>query len=102
MRRKASRRFWKSASPAGPGNSAERLWLIARTAQHLARQRVGLLTALDHGYSIYQNILHSFRDLVGILESGAIADRGRIENHDVGPQALFQHTTICQAHPLGW
>ena len=71
-----------------------------RSQHHFARQRVGHLAFFDHRHAVHQHEAHPVGKLVRIVECGGIANRLRIEDHDIGPHALLQNTTIRQPHLL--
>src|SRR5579862_4470151 len=55
----------------------------------------------DDWLAVDQDVLHSLRQLIGLLESCNVTDRRGIEDHDVGPHAALEHSSINQAHTLG-
>ena len=73
---------------------------VAGAAQHLPGKSFRHLSLIDHWHAVHQDVLHSFRKLIGIVEGRAVAHGGGIEDYDVGPHAGFEDSAIGQAHAL--
>ena len=73
---------------------------VSWAAQDFAGEGARHLSLIDHGDAVHQDVFHSFGKLIGIVEGGAVADGGGIEDDHVGPHAGFEHSAIGEAHAL--
>src|SRR5215475_7860239 len=69
---------------------------LARPPQRLAWFCAGMFTIFKNLSAVDENVLHSDRVLVGILEGRAVGDRRRIEYHNVREHARFEKTAMVQ------
>ena len=63
--------------------------MSALAIDDLAGRGAGVPSVSEHANAVDPNIAHTYRELVRIFKSGAIADRGRIENHHIGATTLI-------------
>src|SRR5689334_6932393 len=70
-------------------------------AQSLTSFRTGVFTFFNHGDAIYKYIGNSDCVMVGIVESGRVADFCGIENDDVGPIAFPKFATSFEMKRIG-
>src|SRR5262245_35352020 len=93
LRRQAHRR-WRNYRLKVAAMRAGTLFLIARTAKHLAGRCAGEFAVLDHRNAVHQNIFHSFGNQIGLPESCAVAHRQRIEENDIGCKSGSDSTAV--------
>src|SRR6266478_3522515 len=73
---------------------------VTRAAKNSSGQRAGHFGLIDDWHAVDEDVFHSLRQLVGILEGGDVMNGCRIEDDDVGAQARLQNATVRQAHAL--
>lgn len=54
----------------------------------------------DDGHAVHEHVVHSNRELVRIRERRLVGDLVGIEDNNVCPHALLEHTAIAQTHAL--
>ena len=80
---------------SGGGNG-----LVAAAAQGSAGQGGGVDSAVDHGVPLTKTYSMPTGELLGVGARGGRADRARVENHDVGDEAVAQQAAVAQTQPL--
>ena len=60
-----------------------------------------MLAAIEHRDAIDEDIPHPLRQLVRLLEGGAVDDRLLVKYHDVGKGALPKDTPVSNREPVG-
>src|SRR4029077_5104858 len=58
---------------------------VTGAAEPPSRMGSGHFASVDDRDPVDQDIVHSLRKSIGIVEGSEIADRGGIEDHDIGP-----------------
>src|SRR5258708_20057758 len=74
---------------------------IPGDAENFSRERAGHFALVDDGDAIDQHVGHPLRELIGIVESGEVANGCRIEDYDIGPHACAEESTAFEAETLG-
>src|SRR6266511_4490772 len=69
---------------------------LARPPQRFAWFRAGMFSIFKYLSAVDENVLHSDRVLVGILERRAVGNRRRIEYHNVREHSRFEKTAMVQ------
>ena len=65
-------------------------WLqLSRTPNSATRFRAGVLAVLENLHAVHENVFHADRVLMRFFERGAIGNRCRIENDDIGKHSFF-------------
>src|SRR5215831_2564540 len=73
---------------------------LARPPQRLAWFCSGMLSVFKYLSAVDENVLHSDRVLVGILERRAVGDRRRIEYHNVREHSRFEKAAMIQTYSV--
>src|SRR6185295_6899716 len=69
---------------------------LARTPQCAARFSIRVLAVLQHLSAVYEDVLHSNRVLMRVLESRAVGYRRRIEHHNIGKHSLLEKPSMIE------
>ena len=75
---------------------------VTGAAEHFSGTCTGHFAFVDDRDAVDQDIVHSLRKLIGIVEGGEVADRGGIEDHDIGPHAGAEKAAAFEPQALSW
>src|SRR5436190_89063 len=70
---------------------------LPRTGERFPRLRAGVFAVFQHLRSVHEHVFHSDGILMRFLECRPIADRRRIEHHDVSVHPFLDEAAMIQS-----
>src|SRR5256886_5904662 len=102
-----SRSCWYARAMRSPratrvrrATEAGRLPLEARPTHHAPWLRPRVPPVPHHLDPVHEHVAHPHRELIRLLVGRAVADRGRVAQHDAGVHSLAQPAAVSDRQPL--
>src|SRR5690242_10006229 len=98
---RCSQRRWSLMRSPGDRSSASPGASLAWPVDDLPGQRAGMPFVVDGDDAVDDDVFDADRELVGLLERGAIDHAILVEDRDVGGETFFQPPSIHDAQLVG-